>query len=369
MIADVPVGILLSGGLDSSAIAFLAAKRSQERIRTFSIGFADPAYDESPFARLMAKELNSVHIERTFDEGALLASMEAILNGLDEPMADPSLLPTSLLAEVASTHVKVALGGDGGDELWAGYPTYKAHRMAHAYRALPHLLRKKLIPWAVEKLPVQSGYQRFDWKAKRFAGRWDDDPARRHLRWMSGADLPDLQEISSLEGFSVDSLWANLKNSSTDSLNNVLALDFKTYLPGSVLAKVDRASMAHGLEVRPPFLDSEFVDWSFSLPSSLKQRNGVGKYLLKKVAERFLPHSIVHRRKKGFGIPLSAWLKRPLAPKVRHILDDSPLWDFLHQETFREWHEEHLAMRKDHSKPLWALIVLDAWVKRFGCHS
>jgi asparagine synthase (glutamine-hydrolysing) len=369
MIADVPVGILLSGGLDSSAIASLAAKKSRERIRTFSIGFDDPAYDESAFARLMAKELNAVHTERTLDEGALLASMESILNSLDEPMADPSLLPTSLLAKVASEHVKVALGGDGGDELWAGYPTYSAHKMASAYSALPGVLREKFIPWAVEKLPLQNGYQRFDWKAKRFTGRWDNDPVRRHLRWMSGTDLPELENICALTGFTVDLLWENLKKSSSDSLNNELALDFQTYLPGSVLAKVDRASMAHGLEVRPPFLDSEFVDWSFSLPSSLKLKAGTGKYLLKKAAEAALPRSIVHRRKKGFGIPLSAWLRGPLAPRVKNILNDSPLWNFLNQETFQRWHQEHLAIRKDNSKPLWALIVLDAWVKRFGCEA
>ncbi|MGZ3713478.1 MAG: asparagine synthase (glutamine-hydrolyzing), partial [Bdellovibrionota bacterium] len=370
LVADVPVGVLLSGGLDSSAIAALAAKKTREPLRTFSIGFTDPSYDETSYARLMAEKIGSVHTEQCFGEAALLEGLEKNLAQLDEPMADPSLLPTSLLAELAAKHVKVALGGDGGDELWAGYPTYKAHHYARMYGALPSFLRKGLIPWAVEQLPVQSGYQAFDWKAKRFTGRWDDDSRQRHLRWMSSSDSSELENISSLRGFQPGILRQESQvNNFSDQLNGLLALDFTTYLPGSVLSKVDRASMAHGLEVRPPFLDAEFVDWSFSLPSSLKLHGGQGKFLLKAAAERHLPAEIIHRRKKGFGIPLAAWLRGPLATVIDSVLIDSPLWDFLHQETFYAWHKEHLALQQDRSKPLWAMLVLDRWVKRFGCHS
>lgn len=363
MISDVPLGLLLSGGIDSSAIAVLAAKTSPRPLLTFSIGFEDPTFDESAHARTMAKAIGSEHAERIFSETALLAEMETVLSRLDEPVADPSLLPTSLLARLASESVKVALGGDGGDELWAGYPTYRAASLASAYQRLPGVLRHRLIPAAVGMLPVSDAYQGFEWKAKRFAQRWDDDPLRRHFRWMSNTDISDLPAIR--PGLNVEKFWSKLPK--PDPLTNDLALDFLTYLPGSVLAKVDRASMAQGLEVRPPFLDTEFVDWSFSIPFRYKLRDGQSKYLLKMAAAPFLPRSILERPKKGFGIPLGRWLRGPLAPALEAVLRESPLWDFLQRDTFRAWQREHLAGRVDRSKPLWALIVLDRWAQRFGC--
>jgi len=192
LVADVPVGIFLSGGIDSSLVTALAARHARHPLTTFSIGFADAEFDESRYARQVAAHVGTRHVEQTYSEAELLQTFEDATGCLDEPLADPSILPTYALSKLAARHVKVVLSGDGGDELWGGYPTYKAHRLAAVYRRVPAAARRALIAPAVARLPVARGYQSFDWKAKRFVLRWDDGPVRRHLRWMSNLDLPDL---------------------------------------------------------------------------------------------------------------------------------------------------------------------------------
>jgi asparagine synthase (glutamine-hydrolysing) len=367
LVADVPVGIFLSGGIDSSSVAALAQRQLRQPVRTFSIAFEDPAFDESSYARQVARHLRSDHTEETLSEAILLDTVDAALGSLDEPVADPSIVPTYLLSRLAARHVKVALGGDGGDELWAGYPTYRAHVFARLYGAVPESLREGVIAPLVSRLPVADRYQSFEWKAKRFTGRWASEPSRRHLRWMSNTDLPDLANlVPALAGNPPPLGTAPLFES--DVINSMLALDFRTYLPGSVLAKVDRASMAHGLEVRPPLLDNELVDWAFSLPSRVKLHGTTGKYLLKKAVRGLLPAEVVDRPKKGFAIPLASWLRGPLAPLVEAALRDSPLWASgeppLGRECLDAWWTEHRERRRDRSRGLWALVVLDRWMKR-----
>jgi asparagine synthase (glutamine-hydrolysing) len=365
LMADVPVGVFLSGGIDSSIVA-AAAQSKAAGIHTFSIAFADPQFDESRYARAVADHLGTQHVEETFDETALLHTLDAALDALDEPMADPSILPTYLLSRVAAKHVKVALGGDGGDELWAGYPTYKAHAMAPAYEMVPRFVRRALVEPLVARMPVSEGYQALEWKAKRFALRWDDDPMVRHLRWMSNTDIDDLSRlVFGYRGFP-DGYDSVLHPRSNDRLNAILALDFMTYMSGSVLTKVDRASMAHSLEVRPPLLDNALIDYAFALPSSMKLNGKASKFLLKRAAAGHLPDEIISRKKKGFGIPLSRWLKGPLAERVERITQPGPLWDAagLDRDVFVRWWKEHLARKVDRSKPLWALIVLDHWYHR-----
>jgi asparagine synthase (glutamine-hydrolysing) len=372
LVADVPIGVFLSGGIDSSFVAALAQNQSQGAIRTFSIGFEDTQYDESAYARLVAKQIGSHHTEEILREDSLFEIVEQALAALDEPMADPSILPTYLLSRLAARHVKVALGGDGGDELWAGYPTYRAHQFANYYDMVPHFIRRNIFGPLVSKMRVGDGYQTTAWKLKRFSLRWSDDAITRHFRWMSNTDLNELKKIFN-ESKSWTEDWARMAcEYSNDALNNMLGLDFQTYMPGSVLTKVDRAAMAHGLEVRPPFLDNEMINWSYSLPSDLKLRGTTGKYLLKKAAENWLPNEIIQRRKKGFGIPLAKWIKGPLDPWLSRVFSDSPIWEHtsLNRKTFKAWQIEHLEGRDDHSKPLWALIVLDNWMQRaniVGC--
>ncbi|MEW6056692.1 MAG: asparagine synthase (glutamine-hydrolyzing) [Bdellovibrionota bacterium] len=369
LVADVPVGVFLSGGIDSSCIATLAQANSTEPIQTFSIAFEEKTFDESEYARLVSQHIKSRHFEQRFTEADMVDRVSEILSSLDEPMADPSLIPTYILSELASKQVKVVLGGDGGDELWAGYPTYLAHKLERWMRWIPESARQGLIDPVIAKLPVEDRYQPLEWKLKRFFLRWDKDPFACHLRWLSNTDLKKLKEAVSsftdpLEQFTRLSTQAGEK----DLINQMLRLDFQTYLPGSVLTKVDRASMAHGLEVRPPFLDNEFVRWSFSLPSHYKLRGKNGKYLLKKAAAEHLPREILTRKKKGFGIPLSKWIRGPLQSQIKKTLEGSPLWDsnYLNRTVFKEWNQKHAALEEDNSKPLWALLVLDHWAKKNG---
>ena len=372
LVSDVPVGIFLSGGIDSSTVAAAAARTSRRRMTAFSIGFEDPTFDESGYARLVAEKLGVELVTETLRADNLLEIADAALDRLDEPLADPSYLPTFLLSRLAARHVKVVLGGDGGDELWAGYPTYKAHRLAAIYAALPQAVRTRLVLPAVGALPVSDRYQSLEWKLRRFTQRWDDERAARHLRWMSNVDLPEIAAaIPAARGLTPATLAAAREQpAASDWLNGILALDFQTYLPGSVLTKVDRAAMAHGLEVRPPLLGNGMVDLAFGLPSRDKLRGhlwkATSKFLLKRAVRGHIPDAVIDRTKKGFAIPLAAWLRGPLAARVQAVVTESPLWDLgcADRAVFAGWLDEHRHRRRDRSRPLWALYVLDRWLRR-----
>jgi asparagine synthase (glutamine-hydrolysing) len=365
LVSDVPVGVFLSGGIDSSCVA-TAAVAAGGRMKAFSIGFDDATFDESKYARMVAERLDVEWICETLHERNLLDVMDAALDHIDEPLADPSFLPTFLLSRLAARHVKVVVGGDGGDELWGGYPTYKAHGLATIYQRVPGFIRKQIVNRTVGLMPINDRYQSLEWKLRRFTKRWDDDMVTRHLRWMSSVDLPDLERaIPAAKGMSPATLATRLPETE-DSLQRILALDFATYMSGSVLTKVDRASMAHGLEVRPPLLDDAMLERSFALPSRYKVRRGSGKYLLKLAARGKIPDEIIDRPKKGFGIPLAAWLRGPLADRIHEVVTRSPVFDrgILDGAVFRAWNLDHQKKRADHSKPLWALLVLDHWFRR-----
>jgi asparagine synthase (glutamine-hydrolysing) len=314
----------------------------------------------------VADRLNVEYVSEKLHEGNLIEVVDQALDKLDEPLADPSLLPTFLLSRLAARHVKVVVGGDGGDEVWGGYPTYRAHRYAMAYAKVPRFIRDDVLGRLIDRLPIDDRYQSLEWKLRRFTERWADDPVTRHLRWMSSVDLPDLPKaIPEAQGLVPATLAAELP-ASDDWLQKMLALDFTTYMPGSVLTKVDRASMAHGLEVRPPLLDNQMVDWAFTLPSTYKLRGRTGKYLLKKAARGKIPSEIIDRPKKGFGIPLAKWLRGNLRDRMETVVEKSPVWDLgpLRRATFETWNREHQSAQRDHSKPLWALLVLDHWLRR-----
>lgn len=365
LMSDVPLGVFLSGGLDSACIAALAKERSATPLTSFSIAFDDPTFDESAHARETARHLGIEHVEETLTEDGLLEVIEPVLAQLDEPLGDHSIVPTYVLCRLAARHVKVVLGGDGADELFGGYPTYRAHAF-HARLAAPLLARfpPEAIRWLLGRIPSSDGYQSLDWKVKRFLGRWDSDVRRRHLRWMSALDLPELREAMGAR-FTAP---ATLEGASEqrDPVALAMHLDRETYLPGSVLTKLDRASMAHGLEARPPFLDEELVALAGRVPRSDAVRGRTGKRILRAAAARALPPGIVGRKKHGFSVPLAAWLRGPLAPRLERTLRESPAWSVLEPAAFRRFAEEHRARRGDHAKGLWALLVLDAWMRRFA---
>jgi asparagine synthase (glutamine-hydrolysing) len=372
LVSDVPVGVFLSGGVDSSSVAAQATRHASGRMKAFAIAFEDATYDESAYARRVAEQFGLEYIEERLSDHNLIDVVDAAIDHLDEPLADPSFVPTYLLCRLAARHVKVVLGGDGGDDVWAGYPTYRAYRYARAFARLPRSIRREGMAALLTCLPLDDKYQSLEWKLRRFTQRWDDDPIRRHLRWMSCLDLADLQEALPLgDALHPATLRAAANVPETgDALARILSLDFVTYLPGSILTKVDRASMAHGLEVRPPLLDGGLVDWAFALPTRYKLRRGRTKYLLKRAATGTLPDAIIHRPKKGFGIPLARWIRGPLADRMRAVVESSAVWDLglVDRPTFARYYREHASRRVDRSKPLWALYVLDRWLARHKRH-
>src|SRR4029079_7334705 len=215
-------------------------------------------------------------------------------------------------------------------------------------------------------VPINDRYQSLEWKLRRFTGRWDEDVVTRHLRWMSTIDLPDLPRAIPASTGMMPATLATPLPETEDWLQRILALDFATYMPGSVLTKVDRASMAHGLEVRPPLLADRMIDRAFALPSRYKLRRGSGKYLLKLAARGKIPDEIIDRPKKGFGIPLASWLRGPLKDRVHEVVTRSPVYDnaIVYGVVFQGWIRAHQEKWADHSKPLWALLVLDHWFRR-----
>ena len=365
LIADVPVGVFLSGGLDSSIIAALATAESEKRLKTFSIGFNEGDYDESRYAEKVAKQLGTDHYSAILSEDIMLDKVDQALNCLDEPLSDPSVLPTYFLSQLASKEVKVVLGGDGSDELWAGYPTYYAQRLAKYYGYLPDSFHRHLVLPMVSRLPVSNRRWSLEWKLKRFLCRWDHDASKRHLRWMAATDADQLK-LAFPDASTPEILNQTTSDGDPFPSNETLLLDLQTYLPGSVLAKVDRTSMAFGLEVRPPFLDNEVVELAFQTPFRQKLKGKQTKWALKNMAEDFLPKEIVYRSKKGFGVPLQQWLKGPLQSRLQKALQDSPLWEspWVSQAYFQSANESLVNNKMDTSKTLWSFLVLDHWMKR-----
>jgi asparagine synthase (glutamine-hydrolysing) len=274
LVADVPIGVFLSGGIDSSAVAALMAEITPGNVNSFSIGFSDRSFDESGWARMVAERLGTNHHELVLEPHMLFDLVPKVTALLDEPMADASIIPTYLLSKFTRQHVKVALGGDGGDELFAGYPTVLAHRLAGYYNRLPAILRRRLIPGVVDRLPVNHDNLSFDYKAKRFVGSAHLDVADRHRHWM-GSFTPDeaagLLTPGVLDPHAPDPVLEHLATRSLrEPLNQVMYLDMKLYLENDILAKVDRASMMVSLEARVPLLNVEFVEHVARLPLSVE---------------------------------------------------------------------------------------------------
>ncbi len=364
MVADVPVGVFLSGGLDSSTVAALASRH--QKIRTFSVAFADPSFDESRFARRVAAHIGSEHHEAELTEADTLGIVDQLGDILDEPIGDASIVPTYLLSRFARTEVTVALGGDGGDELFGGYPTYVAHRLAGWAERFGSLGRwSPLLRRAAQLLPVSHDNFSFDFKLKKLLAGLDAPLDVRNAVWM-GADT--LDGIARLRGrpaadpyLAVRAAYARAGNT---HLERVMGQDVRLYMAHAVLAKVDRASMAASLEVRAPLLDTEVAEFAARLPMQWKLRGLDGKYLLKRVGERLLPHDIVHRKKKGFGMPVGRWLRGPLAEKCRALTTDGD--SLVASGRFRRSEverllDEHQRGLVDHRQRLWTLMVLEQW--------
>jgi asparagine synthase (glutamine-hydrolysing) len=363
LIADVPVGVLLSGGVDSGALAALAAEESAEPVRTFSIGFEESSFDELAGARLVAERYGTRHRELVLRPNAALL-LPALADAFDEPFADSSALPTYLVSKLAAEDVKVALSGEGGDELFGGYYTYVADQLAERVGGLAAAARP-----LVERMPTSSRRASLDYKAKRFARAAHLPPLERHHGWKEIFSPDARAELTGRRnGFDpVDVYRARFAATEGHELITRLQdVDFGIYLVDDLLVKTDRASMAHSLEARVPFLDTMVTNFAFSLPVRHKVRGLSKKRLLRKAVEPLLPHEVVHGRKRGFSIPAAAWLRGELAPFARETLAPETLrrQGFLDPAAATRVLDDHVAGREDLSRQLWGLLAFTLWYER-----
>jgi asparagine synthase (glutamine-hydrolysing) len=369
LMSDVPLGAFLSGGIDSSSVvAMMVEQMPSQDVKTFSIGFSEESFDESAHARRVAQHFRTDHHEEIFTPQTMVDVLPSVVDVLDEPFADASILPTYVLSRFTRESVTVALGGDGSDELLAGYPTFAAERVARLY-AMPRLLHERVIVPLVDRLPVSTADFSLDFKVKRFL-RGAAAPADvRHATWL-GAFTPE-EQIALLDRVPVDPLEpqrrAFAQAPARSRLDRLIYLYATTYLQDDILVKVDRASMACGLEVRAPFLDVELVDFLGRVPDTLKLRRFDTKHLLKRAMAAQLPPGIAGRSKKGFGIPIAAWFKTDLREALRDELSATRvraqgIFDATEVERLVN---EHLAGRRDHRKQLWTLFMFQLWHRRW----
>ncbi|TML01915.1 MAG: asparagine synthase (glutamine-hydrolyzing) [Actinobacteria bacterium] len=363
LVSDVPVGVLLSGGVDSALLAALAAEESAEPLRTFSIGFAERSFDELADARRVAERYGTLHRELVLRPDAALL-LPALAAAFDEPFADSSSLPTYLVSQLAAQDVKVALSGEGGDELFGGYYTYAADLLAERIGGLARLAR----PF-VERLPTSTAKASFDYRAKRFVRAAHLPPLERHHGWkeiFSPAARAELTGRSS--SFDpVDLLRARYEaTAGADELARLQDVDLGVYLVDDLLVKTDRASMAHSLEARVPYLDTVVTNLALALPRRYKIRGFAKKVLLRKAAEPLLPREIVHGRKRGFSIPAAAWLRGELEPFARATLATETLerQGFFRPEFVHRLLDSHVAGSEDLSRQLWGLLAFTLWYDR-----
>jgi asparagine synthase (glutamine-hydrolysing) len=372
LMSDVPLGVFLSGGIDSASIvAMMAEQCSPHEIKTFSIAFAERSFDESSYARRVAAHFGTDHRERRVSPDDLQALLPELADFLDEPFADASIVPTYALARFAREEVTVALGGDGGDELFAGYPTFQADIAARLYAHIPEVLRARAIEPCVRALPASDANVSFDFKLKQFIKGAMRPAPERHIAWL-GPFVPE-----ELVGLLVDALPARLYDDawrhamaipSPLAGNGLLYLYQKLYLAEDILTKVDRASMAASLEVRAPFLDQELVEYVARLPYGMKLRGLTLKHLLKRAMGDLLPHGIARRAKKGFGLPMARWIRGPLRKAFENALAPEKLSQegLFRRGAVQELLAQHLAGRADHSRKLWALFMFEQWLARWG---
>ncbi len=367
LISDVPLGVFLSGGIDSSAVAAMMTQLGGD-VKSFSVGFADRSFDESGYARQVAMHLGTEHRELTLEPGMLLGLIPQLPSLLDEPLGDASIIPTYLLSEFTRRHVKVALGGDGGDELFAGYPTLQAHRLATYYLKAPRMLRERLVEPVVRRLPASRRNLSFDFRAKRFVGGAAYPTAERHQRWMGSFVAEERAALLSEE--MRHRLSANGSQdldfgqaAYADPLNQVLLMDMRLYLENDILVKLDRASMMASLEGRVPLLNNDFVGYATHLPLNMKLRGLRSKFLLKRALRGLLPETILNRPKKGFGIPVAHWFRGPLKEQMLSVLSPQRIArkGFFDPSGVKQLIDEHLAGRRDNRKQLWTLFAFELW--------
>jgi asparagine synthase (glutamine-hydrolysing) len=368
LLSDVPVGVFLSGGVDSSGLVGLMSEVSSQRIHTFSVGFEEKSFDELDLARKVAQRYGTEHHEVVVRPDAV-GILPKLVRHFGEPFADSSAIPVYYVSELAHQTVKVVLSGEGGDEVFAGYETYLAAKLSALYRRLPSLVGRSLVPAMVQRIPVSHAKVSFDYKAKRFVAGAYLSPADGHFWWkvvLSEAAQAELclgpARTSALETAALFRAAAD-RAGSDDWLARLQAIDAHVYLPDDILTKADRMSMAHALEARVPYLDRALVELAARLPSDVKLRRFAKKYVLKRALKDHVPREILRARKRGFNVPVPSWLRGELREVVADVLSPAALQrvGLFEPRMVQRLINEHNAMQVDHSRPLWSLLVFMTW--------
>ncbi len=367
LISEVPLGAFLSGGIDSSTVVGLMTKLTGRPVKTFSIGFSEGSHDELIHARITARHFETDHHEFVITPD-ICGLVGEIVWHHDEPFSDASSIPTFMVSKMAREHVTVVLSGDGGDEVFGGYTRYLVDRDRAYFDKMPSAMKRALLRPLVERMPRS-------WYGRNFLYNMALDQTDRYLHSMSLFPADAKRGILSqhsqalLNGYSPEATFRRLFDhpDSPERLEHLLYLDSKTYLPGDILAKVDRMSMAHSIEARSPLLDHKLIEFAGTLPSSLKVHGGETKYILKRAVEGLIPEQIIHRPKHGFSVPLETWLRHELHPMLNDLLLDrtARARGFLNTEGVEEVMAEHQRGRRDHSQRLWALLSLEVWFRTF----
>jgi asparagine synthase (glutamine-hydrolysing) len=368
LISDVPLGAFLSGGIDSSTVVGLMARHMGQPVKTFSIGFHEDSYNELKYARLTAEKFGTDHHE-FFVTPDICEIVDELVWHFDEPFADSSAIPTYMVSKLARDHVTVVLSGDGGDELFAGYTRYAVERKRGGFERLPKPLREGLMRPLSQRLPHTT------W-GRNYLHNVSLDPISRYLdsvsvftslnrRSLYTSDFSQQLGPDGYVGGLFNELVDNVKTD--DSLDRLLYLDSKTYLPGDILTKVDRMSMAVSLEVRAPLLDHKLIDFVAGIPSSLKLAGLETKHLLKRAVRDLVPAEILHRPKQGFGVPIQEWINQQLRSRIRDTLSDARTRQrgYVDSRYVDVLLDEHERGRRDHSMGLWALVMLELWHRQF----
>jgi len=366
LVADVPIGILLSGGVDSGAVAASASRLVSGRLKTFTIGFEGPSFfDERAHARSVAEHLGTEHHEFLVRPDAA-ALVERLLHHYDEPFGDSSALPTYIVAREARSHVKVVLNGDGGDEVFAGYGQFRAALVADRF---PEMLRPSLgrLATVIPSWGSQRGLVRV---TRRFLSKAARPLDERIFSWSNYADLPAIESLAGPRFANRDQILASYREALTECadaslLSRLLSVSLHTFLLDDLLPKMDRMTMAHGLEARSPLLDRDLVSRASALPDAVKRRGGQSKRVLKRAVEAWLPTGALDRPKHGFGVPIGAWFRTDLRAMAESTLLDNPrLGALVPKENIAALLGEHLSGRGDRSSQLWLLLTLELWLRK-----
>jgi asparagine synthase (glutamine-hydrolysing) len=359
VMSDVPVGVFISGGLDSSILATLASRAiGVDKVHTFSAQFAEESYDESGDAAVLAKQMRTKHVPVRADEQTLFDALQHVTTRVAEPLADPAILPTFLLARTAREHVKVILSGEGADELFGGYPTYIGHKLAPKYEALPSFVRGAVRKLAYA-LPPSGKKVTLEYLLKRFVSDAERPWQERHLRWFGTGLVEGRASARPGDGAAPQ-----------DPLTGAMLLDYRGYLRDNLLVKVDRATMLSSVEARAPYLDRDVTRFALSLPPELRVRRLTTKWVLKKAAEKWIPRDVIYRRKRGLSVPVASWINRGLRGEVDRLLAPARLREhgFVDEALVTRLLAEHRGNRANHAKPLWAVVMLEYWLEGWALH-